>query len=190
MKNNLSNLYFELEKFFEGISLVCSKCNFPDCEGYIWLLPKEADLLFENNVPIIEINKGIPFIHSFEEANGKILIDKPKPKCKLRCQDGKCAIHGIRPLVCRMYPVGLETVSGETTVVLHRDCLFSKQLSVERKGVLFEKLRALFGRVPTGLLSRINRTYREVDNISCHPDGSNSFEEIFLLDRTKQERRA
>ena len=177
MNSHLRKLYSELSFLYKDIRLICAECKDHDCEGYVWLLREEAALLYDMSVPIVEVNDSTFFIHSFEEVDGSLSIDKLKPPCKLRC-DGLCSIYDSRPLVCRMYPVGLVTVNGEVLLVLHKDCKFSREISGEVKAVFITKVIEMLRRASPNLLNKIMSAYREVDAISAFPEGPNTFEVI------------
>jgi Fe-S-cluster containining protein len=188
MSSHLLKLYSELDFLYRNISSVCSECKDHDCEGYVWLLKDEASLLYNLNVPIVEINDSTFFIHSFEEANGSLSINKPKPPCKLR-RDGLCSIYDSRPLVCRMYPVGLVTVDGKVLLVLHRDCKFSRDIKGEAKAVFIAQAVEILKQSSPGLLTKVLASYRKVDAISAFPEGPNTFEVIMPLRLLIDERR-
>lgn len=100
--NNLEEFYEALDVLLFGISQTCQKCQEEDCKGYLWLLPQEADELYEKEIEILEINKNICFINPFIGKEREIDTEMVKPECPLR-KEKRCAIHDCRPLVCRMY---------------------------------------------------------------------------------------
>jgi len=154
----------------------------------VWLLKEEASALYDLSVPVVEINESTFFIHSFEEINGSISIDKPKPPCRLR-QDGLCSIYDSRPLVCRIYPVGFVKVDNEVLVVLHKDCKFSRDIKGEVKTAFIAQAIEILKQSPDDLLNEIMDTYRKVDEISAFPEGPNAFEVIIPLRSLIKERR-
>lgn len=188
MNSHLHKLYLELNFLYRDIRSVCVACQDHDCEGYVWLLKEEASALYDLNIPIVEINESTFFIHSFEEVDGVISIEKPKPPCRLR-QNGLCSIYDSRPLVCRIYPVGLVTVSDEIMLVLHKDCKFSRDIKDEAKTVFIAQAIEILKKTPNDLLDEIMDTYRKVDAISAFPEGPNTFEVITPLRSLKNERR-
>ena len=188
MKSHLRKLYLELDFLYRDIRSVCAICQDHDCEGYVWLLKEEASALYDLDIPIVEINESTFFIHSFEEINGSISIEKPKPPCRLR-QDGLCLIYDSRPLVCRLYPVGLVTVNKEVMLVLHKDCKFSRDIKDEAKTVFIAQIIEILEQTPSDLLDEIMDTYRKVDAISAFPEGPNTFEVITPLRSLIKERR-
>lgn len=188
MDSHLRKLYSEFSFLYRDIRSVCADCKDHDCEGYVWLLKDEASLLYDLNVPIVEINDSTFFIHSFEEVDGSLSIDKPKPPCNLR-RDGLCSIYDSRPLVCRMYPVGLVTVDGEVLLVLHKDCKFSRDINGEAKAAFIAQAIEVLKRASPDLLVEVMTSYREVDAISAFPEGPNTYEVIMPLRSLIQERR-
>lgn len=180
MNQSLLELYVRLDALYQDIHVICRNCPDHDCEGYVWLLEDEARLLQSCGTPIITINGHIRFIHSFEEEDGRIIVDKPKPPCRLR-KNGLCSVYDSRPLVCRMYPVGLVTVEEQVMLVLHRDCKFSRELAGSEKESFIRRMLDILESASPELLDEIIQTYREVDAISAFPEGPNSYEILALL---------
>jgi len=188
MNNHLHKLYSEFSFLYKDIKSVCVGCQDHDCEGYVWLLKEEASALYDLGIPIVEINENTFFIHSFEEANGAISIEKPKPPCLLR-RDGLCSIYDSRPLVCRIYPVGLATVDDEILIVLHKDCKFSRVIKGGDKTIFISRVIEILKQTPKQLLNKIVDTYKKVDGISTFPNGPNTFEVIAPFRSLIKERR-
>lgn len=188
MNSHLCKLYLELNFLYRDIRSVCVNCQDHDCEGYVWLLQEEASSLYDLNVPIVEINDSTFFIHSFEEINGVISIEKPKPPCRLR-QNGLCSIYNSRPLVCRIYPISLSIADDEVLIVLHKDCKFSRDIKGETKTVFIAQAIKILKQLPDNLLNEIMDTFRKVNAISAFPDGPNTFEVIAPLRSLTNERR-
>ncbi|KKR52903.1 MAG: hypothetical protein UT91_C0037G0007 [Parcubacteria group bacterium GW2011_GWA2_40_23] len=175
----LGKLYLGLDGFWQdfNIAAACANCQDPDCVGYVWLLKEEADSLYELGVPIIEINDGPCFIHSFPQAlGGGIDFSYRYPPCNQLCQGTRrCSIYENRPLVCRLYPLALEMQpNGMVMWVLHQDCEFVRRQ--KRLGLLtdFEEVaRRVLSRIPQVVLTKLVITYRAVYDISLFPDGPN-----------------
>lgn len=169
----LSQLYDMLDEIYRGIE------QDPDCMGYVWLLKKEAERLYERGVPLVQVNNGPTFIHSFPATNkGQPDLSVRYPSCSQLCTDSRrCSIHKNRPLVCRLYPLGLETKADGTIVwALHRDCLHIRRM--EERGMLpdFEhRARNIINNLSPKLLEGIVETYRAVDAITSFPDGENNY---------------
>ena len=188
MNSNILKLYAEFDALSMDIRLMCQKCSFPCCVGYIWLLADEVESLLNIDVPIVEINDSTAFIHSFEEEDGVIRIDKPKPPCRWR-ESSFCSIYTNRPLVCRMYPVGFVTDNEEVVVVLHRDCEYSQKLDGKNKKQFFDHIIKILRQTRIGLLNKIFDCYLQVDRLSVFPEGLNTFEVIAPLKVILNERR-
>jgi Fe-S-cluster containining protein len=167
------------DELYQGMESDCKMCQYPDCMGYVWLLKKEAECMFEQGVPLVQINNGPTFIHSFPtKLQGQLDLSVRYPPCSQLCKDERrCGIHTNRPLVCHMYPIGLETESDGTTVwALHRDCQYVQR--VEERGLLatFEqKARRILNNLSSELLEEIVGTYRSVHAITSFPNGENNF---------------
>ncbi len=175
----LSQLYDALDELYRGIEQDCRDCQDPDCMGYVWLLKKEAERLYERGVPLVQVNNGPTFIHSFPTTvDGKPNLSVRYPPCSQLCTDSRrCSIYEDRPLTCRLYPLGLETKEDGTIVwALHRDCLHIRRM--EERGTLpdFEcRVRNIINILSPTLLEEIVETYRAVHAISSFPDGENNY---------------
>lgn len=179
MIKKLNELYKALGSLFLGISEVCQQCQDDDCQGFIWLVPQEAERLYQDGVEILEINNNISFLQSFTEKDKKINIEQFKPPCPF-CKKKRCTIYSKRPLVCRMYPLAFATENGIVYLILHLDCLFSKQKAAD---VLFrDRAVTLFKRLHPRLLKKIMETYRCVDSISKFPEGPNKYLRLVVID--------
>ena len=178
MHQQLLGLYAQLDTLYQGIfDSVCASCTDHDCEGYVWLLPEEEMLLLEAGVPVVEINGNARFIHSFPEEEGELVIDRPKPPCILR-EDKKCSVYNLRPLVCRMYPVGLVTHENTVSLVLHKDCAFTRRQDEQARTEFIQEVSAIFQNLTPELTHHILTCYLHVDEVSALPDGPNIYEMI------------
>lgn len=181
MNDHLEKLYAEFDHLYRDIGMICASCKDHDCEGYVWLLAEEAEMLYNHDIPIVEINDGLCFIHSFQERDGRIMVDIPKPPCSWR-KNGQCTIYQIRPLVCRMYPVGLANHGSQLLLVMHQDCQFSRELSGEGRTSFFRTVISILQSVSQETIAEIANTYLKIDEISAFPDGQNSIEIIATVD--------
>lgn len=178
----LPQLYDALDELYRGIEQDCRDCQDPDCIGYVWLLKKEAERLYERGVPLVQVNNGPTFIHSFPVTpKGQPDLSVRYPPCSQLCADSRrCSIYQDRPLVCRLYPLGLETKADGTIVwALHRDCLYIRRM--EERGTLpnFERrARNIINNLSLRLLEEIVETYRAVDEISSFPEGENNYSSL------------
>lgn len=172
--DSLEELYRCFDALYEEILPICKICTDHDCEGYTWLLPDEVVNLETSEAQIVEINGICNFINPFEN----ILVsnfEKMKPKCPL-LKNGLCSIYHQRPLVCRMYPVGLTTIDEEIFFVLFNDCKYSRMMSFKTKGVFVEKIFGIFGNCSPELYDTIIETYSTVDSLFKYPEGKNEYE--------------
>lgn len=172
MINSLEEFYEALDILLSGISQTCQRCQEDDCKGYLWLLPQEVNELYEREIEILEINKNICFINPFIGKEGEINTEKFKPECPLR-KEKRCTIHNIRPLVCRMYPLSFFTERSTIYIVLHLDCLYSKERA--KDAVFTDQAIKLFKSLDPQLLIAIKEVYRRVDGISKFPNGQNNY---------------
>ena len=174
----IQELYGELDAFYPDIRQFCADCHDPDCMGYTWVLPEEADRLIESNIPIVQINDGANFIHSFMIAeDGSINVEARYPVCRY-AQDPcrKCGIYKQRPMVCRLWPIGLETHEGKVVLALHLDCLFVRYLQEHDLIPRFKRsVLNLMTRLSPELKEEIVSTYFAVDAITKFPDGENRY---------------
>ncbi|MBD3225444.1 MAG: hypothetical protein GF313_11975 [Caldithrix sp.] len=188
MNPDLLKLYSEFDYLYRDIGLICRDCRDHDCEGYVWLLKDETESLLDIDVQIVEINDNTSFIHSFEEEGDVVRVDKLKPPCRLR-EAGLCTIYKNRPLVCRMYPVGLVTDKDDVVVALHQDCGYARRLNKSDKQLFFQRVLGILRRTPKALLREWLESYLLVDRLSAFPEGLNTFEVISSLKVILNERR-
>ncbi|MGC9611046.1 MAG: SPASM domain-containing protein, partial [Minisyncoccia bacterium] len=178
----LPQFYEALDGLYRDIEQDCKECQDPDCMGYVWLLKQEADGLYECGVPLVQINNGPTFIHSFPaNAQGQLNLSVRYPPCSQLCADNRrCKIHQDRPLTCRLYPLGFETKADGTIVLaLHRDCLYARRL--EERGLLpdFEfHARNILNNLSPKLMEEIVETYRAVYAVSSFCYGENNYKEV------------
>lgn len=179
MIESLEILKNELDILFYGIERDCAVCEYPDCMGYTWLLKEEVGELRELGVPLVQINSGPIFIHSFPTTqDGKIDVTVRYPTCSQLCSKSRsCKIHSKRPMVCHLYPIGLETkLCGTIVWALHSDCLYVSRLKDNQLFADFEKKSLqLLSTISPSLKEKIVNTYLEVDSICTFPDGQNLF---------------
>lgn len=185
----INDLYKALDRLYFGIEHDCGECKDPDCMGYIWLLRDESERLYEKGVPIVQVNNGPNFIHSFPVmTDGKPNLSVRYPVCsQLHPNCRRCTIHTDRPMVCRLYPIGLETQpDGVVMWVVHTDCLHIRRL--EANGSLSElenRALGILNRIGPELMGEIVKTYLLVDGISSFPDGENKYKPLQKVDYVK-----
>ena len=89
----------------------CKNCHKPCCKkGTPTVYPKEKDVLIKLT------GKAECF-----EDHGKYSILKGKP-CPFFTKKGKCAIHHIKPLDCRAYPIFIKPIDGSYEWRVDKDC--------------------------------------------------------------------
>ena len=178
----LSQLYDALDELYRGIEQDCRDCQDPDCMGYVWLFKKEAEQLYERGVPLVQVNNGLTFIYSFPvTTQGQPDMSVRYPPCSQLCTDSRrCSIYEDRPLVCRLYPLGLETkADGAIVWALHLDCLPIRRMKESGTVPNFEhRVRNVISNLSPELLEEIVETYRAVDAISSFPDGENNYSSL------------
>jgi Fe-S-cluster containining protein len=178
----LEELYTELELLYADITQYCRECQDPDCVGFVWLLDKENARLYDLGVPLVETDNGSSFIHSFPEKESGVLdVSVRGPACSQLCKDVRmCGIHENRPLVCRIYPVGLETAAdGRIVWALHTDCHYVRRMAELNILSEFERrAMVLLNRMSRQLESQIVEKYRKVMSISVFPDGDNKYKTL------------
>jgi len=184
----IRGLYRAFDDLFQGIGSVCRECreknSYPDCQGYIWLLGEEAEKLLANNIEVAVANRRVFFINSFADGKGGLDIEQIKPPCP-HYKHGKCSIRSMRPLVCRMYPLGFSKERGKMSLVLYLDCLFSQK---NRTNTSFlERTLVLFERIDPALLQRLICEYQRVLDLSRFPQGKNKV--LVIKSLKKNERR-
>jgi Fe-S-cluster containining protein len=184
----LKSLYGKFDKLYSDIfTAVCADCNDHDCEGYVWLLSEEADMLVESGVAVVELNGNTNFIHSFPEDEGQLRLNVVKPPCVLR-DEKRCSIYKIRPLVCRMYPVGIVTHEGQIVLALHEDCEYVRRMEPEQRSEFVANIQSIFSEIPAEAIDEIVESYRKVDAISHLPEGPNQYTLIGPIGNSEERR--
>lgn len=180
--NTLNDLYCEFDKLLKDVSLCCKHCSYKDCMGFIWLLQQEKEMYDKNDITTININDNVDFLYFLKDYSDVEISELDftnirYPKCEHRCEkSGLCQIHKIRPLVCHMYPIGLESIDGNDFWVLHDECEFTQQLIKNNNlNEFIIKLRNIIDSIDEKLYTEIVNKYREVDKISLFLNGINSY---------------
>ena len=171
-------LYRELDDLFREFTDFCDICQYFRCLGYVWILPQELDVLYENEIELLEVNSDIFFLHSFPETDGKIDVSVIKPPCRW-CEDKKCTIYEIRPLVCRMYPLSFVEENGTIYLVLNLDCAISQRVKEDKNFI--NSAIARFKNIDSDLLDLILNTFISVERLSYYPDGKNEYIKLAVL---------
>ncbi len=184
MITTLAGLYRALDKLFSDIGPVCKECQencrYPDCHGYLWLLPEEAKRLLETGIEVVVINRKLYFINSFSDGKGGLDIEQMKPPCPY-CKGGRCSIRHLRPFVCHLYPLGFSRESGKMELILYEDCLFSERNSSNRE--FRAEVIVLFKQIDPKFLQRITKVYKKVLDVSIFPEGPNRVSPVMALEK-------
>jgi hypothetical protein len=90
-------------------------------------------------------------------------------------------VYNLRPLVCRMYPVGLVTHDGVVSLVLHEDCAFTRRQDEKAKVHFVQEVLAIFRGLSSELTRHILQCYLDVDAVSVLPDGPNAYEVVSVF---------
>lgn len=171
MIRTLDEFYVALEGITDGIGEVCSRCDYDDCKGYIWLLPQEASRLYEEGLPILEINDKLSFLSPFQEDE-EINVSRLKPPCPY-CKERRCQIRDLRPLNCRLYPLNFVNQNGKVYLVLHLDCQYARE--VENNPEFKRRALSLLEQVDSTLLSQVLDTYLSCETLLIFPYGRNRY---------------
>lgn len=176
----LQQLKSEFDQLWLDIQPHCAICTEPDCMGYINVFPEEEEALLNIGVQTIQINgpTGPIFIDSYpRNEQNEIIVNREKNLCPLRNEKGCCTIHMVRPIVCHLYPVGLETLENGTIAwVLHTDCAYVQaKLELKETELLLEKIRGILGRLSYSLSQLMFLEYKKADSLTQLPDEPNAF---------------
>lgn len=178
----LKDLYKAFDDVLIDVTEACKNCNYKDCMGFIWLLNKERENCDKNDITTININDKVDFLYFLKDYQDKDIEELDftnikYPKCEHRCdKTGMCQIHKLRPLVCHMYPIGLETYNGIDLWVLHDECEFTQRLiKSDKLGLFINKVNSIIDRMNDDLYQEVVNKYRQVDEISLFLNGINSY---------------
>lgn len=185
---SLDAIYEAFDRLHSECSDVCAQCQYPDCKGYTWLLKDESDALCEQDVDVINVNEQVDLLFSFKDAQGNPDLSICQPNCQERFKDGKCAIYPSRPLACRMYPIGPESINGELVWGIHTDCLLvQKMISENTLNDYVREAKLILERISLPIYREILQVYKELDNILSFPNGENNYKIICTMDRIEKE---
>lgn len=137
-------------------------------------MPGEESSLLDRNVSIVQVNgdDGALFIDSYDrDARGDLIVNKPKPLCRLRDKNGLCSVHDVKPLPCFLYPLGIEMVDGTPYWALFLYCNHVRMLCQQPDGLELLKARAMqvVGAIHPELAREIHDQYLKVQDISYDP---------------------
>lgn len=154
----------------------CRNCSYPDCLGFIWLLDKEREKMLNNGVDLLTVNNKVSFLNMATSNDLSTILDIEKPKCKLRCKNGKCKIQKSKPLVCKMYPISFYRDKNVFVWVLNIDCAYSQALIKSSKFesflLNFYKLINCFSK---NFYEELTNKFAEMDDLTSYPNGANNY---------------
>lgn len=160
-----------VDEVWADISASCAVCTDPDCLGYVWLLEEEEDPLLDAGVQIVQVNgeSGPLFLDSYaRDEQGRLVVNQRGPRCPWRGADGRCTVHAARPLVCHMYPLGIERDGrGSYAWGLHSDCHYVRSRSAEQLAALLDELRAVLRRTAPPLMDVIVTAFAKSDSVAA-----------------------
>lgn len=110
------------------ISAACVGCEWPDCRGWIWVMPDEEMDLMRAGMELLQVNgtSGPVFLNlTRRDEDGNEYVALGDTACHYRNADGSCSVHEARPLACHIYPLALDTTEDlENLWALHLDCKY------------------------------------------------------------------
>lgn len=180
--DTLDDLNRALDALNKDCSQYCCGCHELDCAGYIWLLPEESDCLFDQNIPILEINDDLECIAPAFSEEDVLDITDEYPRCPLRSNTtGQCTCHEIRPFVCHLYPISIQTIEGKHFWIVYHDCDFIKSM-VENGSfeAYITSAKQIIGSMSAKLKKQIEHTYIKVNETMIDAQGED-FETILPL---------
>ena len=167
-----------LDEFKAGIAAIwaniedsCRTCSDPDCMGYVWLTDSDADKLMRAGHGVVRVNPpgGPRFLDSYiRDSLGRVSVQVQSPTCPYLSGDRRCSIHDLRPLVCHLYPLSLETFpDGSIYWALHQNCNHVR--AVTRNGGLEELVREIslfLENIPAPVRDDILSAHRAASSVS------------------------
>lgn len=160
-----------LDTLWNGISTSCATCVDPDCMGYLWLLGDDAGEIMRAGYGIVRINPpdGPRFIDSYvRDSEGALTVQARSPACPYLDSARRCAIHDHRPLVCRLYPLSLETLpDGTVAWLLHTNCNHIRRVQAA-SGLdnLVREIHSALGSMAPSLLDELKTVYGQVNAVT------------------------
>lgn len=160
-----------LDALWQGISASCATCVDPDCMGYLWLLDEDARDIMRAGHGVVRVNPpdGPRFIDSYaRDSQGALTVQVRSPRCPYLDSARRCSIHDDRPLVCRLYPLSLETLpDGTVAWLLHKNCNHIRRI-VSSSGLdnLVRKIRSTLDSIAPILSDELKKVYRQVNTVT------------------------
>lgn len=160
-----------VDKVWADIPASCAVCTDPDCLGYVWLLEEEEEPLLDAGVRTVQVNgeSGPIFLDSYErDEQGRLVVNQRGPRCPWRGPDGRCTVHASRPLVCHMYPLGIER-DGEGGYAwgLHTECHYVRSRTTDQLAALLDELRGVLDRTVPTLMDLIVTAFAKSDSVAA-----------------------
>ncbi|MGO7788381.1 YkgJ family cysteine cluster protein [Rhizobium ruizarguesonis] len=120
---------------------------------------------------VVRVNPpdGPRFIDSYARDHlGALTVQARSPKCPYLDSARRCSIHHHRPLVCRLYPLSLETLpDGTIAWLLHKNCNHVRQIiRSARLDELLREIRSTLESIAPILNDEIVSLYRRVDAVT------------------------
>lgn len=139
--------------------------------GYVWLTNSDAEQIMKAGHGVIRVNPpdGPRFLDSYSrDSIGRVSVRVKSPPCPFLDSVRRCTIHTIRPLVCHLYPLSLETFSDGTIAwALHRNCNHVRIL--EEKGnldTLVNQVRELLSNMSAVVRDEVLAVHRAASAVS------------------------
>lgn len=168
---NLDDFKRAVDHVWSDIAASCRVCKDPDCLGYVWLLEEEEEPLLDAGVQIVQVNgeSGPLFLDSYaRDEEGRLVVGQRGPRCPWRAADGSCTVHAARPLVCHMYPLGIERDgSGGFVWGLHTDCHYVRSRTPGQLEALLGDLRSVLERTTPTLMDTIVTAFMKSDSVAA-----------------------
>jgi Fe-S-cluster containining protein len=156
----------------------CRTCKFPDCMGYIAIHPSEQARVLKAGVRLMRVNGpgGPSFIDNYpRDGQGRAVVGVSKPKCPYRDQDGRCSVHANKPLICSMYPLGMEMVGDAVYWAVYLDCEYVQRVIADGQFEIMSRglMDAVHSHLTNDEQAEITQTFRQSYALAAWPDGAN-----------------
>jgi len=160
-----------VDHVWSDIAPSCAVCTDPDCLGYVWLVEEEEEALLDVGVRTVQVNgeSGPLFLDSYtRDGQGRLVVNQRGPRCPWRGADGRCMVHAARPLVCHMYPLGIERDGrGSYEWGLHTDCHYVRSRSAAQLEKLLADLRQVLDHTAEPLMDVIVTAFLKSDSVAA-----------------------
>lgn len=165
-------------KCWPDMSESCRTCQMPDCMGSISVQPSERGQMLSAGIKLMRVNgpAGPVFVDNYpRDGQGRAVVGLSKPKCPYRDAEGRCSVHGNKPLICSIYPLGMEMIGDSVYWAMYLDCEYIQKIIASGR---FETLtKQLMAAALTNLTAsqreELTQTFRDSYALAAWPDGSN-----------------